>query len=329
MKPIIGITMGDPAGVGPELCLRVLNERRVLRKCVPVVFGDANVLRRVAAKCHIPFRTPITPLEEWTHAKPLPFPLVVDCDSFDDTRIKPGKVQVACGRAAYIYIKEAAAAAVSGRVAAIATAPINKEALSLAGVPFPGHTEMLASLTGSKRICMMMACDDMAVSLVTIHVPFAAVPKLITGPQIASVIELTCDAMNRLGRKKPHIVVCGLNPHSGEHGLFGKEEQTIIAPAIAKARAKGLNIEGPLPADTAFLPDRRKQTDAYVVMYHDQGLIPFKMLAFDRGVNITLGLPIVRTSVDHGTAFDIAWKGKASPESLVQSVLWAVRLSSF
>ena len=167
----------------------------------------------------------------------------------------------------------------------------------------------------------------MAVSLVTIHVPYAAVPKLITQKRIADVIELTCDAMKRLGRKKPHIVVCGLNPHSGENGLFGKEEQNIIAPVVQKARAKGLNIEGPLPADTAFLPEKRKKADAYVVMYHDQGLIPFKMLAFDRGVNITLGLPIVRTSVDHGTAFDIAWKSEASPESLIQSILWAVRLS--
>jgi 4-hydroxythreonine-4-phosphate dehydrogenase len=324
---VIAVTMGDPAGVGPELCLRLLRDRRVAAKCLLVVFGDAGVLRSVSQRCLIPFRTPIVPLRDWKRAKPQPFPVVVDCGSIDDKHVKPGRVQAACGRAAYTYIKEAAAAAMSGRIAAIATAPINKESLSLARVPYPGHTEMLAALTGAKHFCMMMACDSMAVSLATIHVPYSEVPGLLTRRQVGLTMELTNKAMKRLGVKNPRLVVCGLNPHAGENGLFGNEERRIIVPAVRVARAKGMNVEGPLPPDTAFLPQRRKRTDAYIVMYHDQGLIPFKMLAFDKGVNITLGLPIVRTSVDHGTAFDIAWKGKASPESLIQSVLWAVRLA--
>jgi 4-phospho-D-threonate 3-dehydrogenase / 4-phospho-D-erythronate 3-dehydrogenase len=323
----IAVTMGDPAGVGPELCLRLLRDRRIAGVCLPVILGDAGVLRRVAQRCRIPFDTPIVALRGWKQTKALPFPVIVHCDSIESEAVKPGKVQAACGRAAFAYIKEATAAAMSGRVAAIATAPINKESLSLARVPYPGHTEMLASLTGAKHVCMMMACDGMAVSLATIHVPYSEVPGLLTRKQIGNTIELTNAAMKKLGLRNPKLVVCGLNPHAGEHGLFGNEERDIIEPAVRKARAKGMNVEGPLPPDTAFLPRRRKATDAYIVMYHDQGLIPFKMLAFDKGVNITLGLPIVRTSVDHGTAFDIAWKGKASPESLVQSVLWAARLA--
>jgi 4-phospho-D-threonate 3-dehydrogenase / 4-phospho-D-erythronate 3-dehydrogenase len=319
--------MGDPAGVGPELCLRLLRDRRVAAKCLPVIFGNAGVLRELARRCRIPFRTTIVPLYEWKREKPLPFPVVVDCGFIDGRRVRPGKVQAACGRAAYGYIKEAAAAAMSGRVAAIATAPINKEAMNLANVPYPGHTEMLAAITGAKHVCMMMACDGMAVSLVTIHVPYSEVPGLLTRTRIARTIGLTDKAMRRLGVRNPRLVVCGLNPHAGENGMFGNEERKVIVPAVRSARAKGMNVEGPLPPDTAFLPGRRRTTDAYIVMYHDQGLIPFKMLAFDKGVNITLGLPIVRTSVDHGTAFDIAWKGKASPESLIQSVLWAVKLA--
>jgi 4-hydroxythreonine-4-phosphate dehydrogenase len=174
---------------------------------------------------------------------------------------------------------------------------------------------------------MMLASDALTVSLVTTHTALAAVPRLLTPERIVDVIRLTADAMRRLGRRSPRIVVCGLNPHGGEGGLFGREEITAIRPAVQRARRSGLNVEGPLPPDTAFLRERRRATDAYVAMYHDQGLIPFKMLAFDRGVNVTLGLPIVRTSPDHGTAFDIAWKGKASPNSMIQSVLLALRLA--
>jgi 4-hydroxythreonine-4-phosphate dehydrogenase len=173
----------------------------------------------------------------------------------------------------------------------------------------------------------MMASSELIVSLATIHVALERVKGLLTRRGILEVILLTADALRRLGRRVPSIAVCGLNPHAGEHGIFGDEERRIIAPAIAEARAKGLRVEGPLPPDTAFLPPKRRAVDAYVAMYHDQGLIPFKLLAFERGVNITLGLPIVRTSVDHGTAFDIAWQGKASAASLIESIRWAARLA--
>ena len=215
-----------------------------------------------------------------------------------------------------------------GWTAAVVTAPIHKESLRLAGIPYPGHTEILAELTGTDRFCMMLASDEITVSLVTTHTAYGDVTAQISKDRIREVIDLTVAALKRLGKPRPRITVCALNPHAGEHGLFGDEEKRIVEPAVRAARKTGLRVTGPLPPDTAFLPARRKGTDAYVVMYHDQGLIPFKMLAFDKGVNITLGLPIVRTSVDHGTAFDIAWKGKASPNSLMQAVLWAVRLVS-
>jgi len=326
-KPIIGITMGDPAGIGPELCLRVLDEPEVLQQCVPVIFGDMTVLSRVARTCGLSEPACTIPLREWTKKQKIGKPVVVDCGGIEGQAVRPGEIQAACGHAAYVYIEAAINAATAGHIAAIATAPINKESLQLAGIPYPGHTEMLAALTGAERVCMMLASTEITVSLVTTHVGYAEVPAQLTRDRILDVIELTVGVMKRLGKPLPRIAVCGLNPHGGEHGLFGCEEQEIVEPAVVEARRKGLAVAGPLPPDTAFLPEKRKKVDAYIVMYHDQGLIPFKMLAFDKGVNITLGLPIIRTSVDHGTAFDIAWKGKASANSLIQSVLWAVKLS--
>jgi 4-hydroxythreonine-4-phosphate dehydrogenase len=318
--------MGDPAGIGPELCLRALRARPVARSGVPVIFGDAGVLRRVAAVTGLAFTAEVVPLAEF-RPRSIPGPAVVDCGVVKAAEVRPGRVSAACGRAAARYIREAVGAALAGRVAAVATAPIHKQALHRAGFTFPGHTEFLAALTGAKRSCMMMASSELIVSLATIHVALERVKGLLTRRGILEVILLTADALRRLGRRVPSIAVCGLNPHAGEHGIFGDEERRIIAPAIAEARAKGLRVEGPLPPDTAFLPPKRRAVDAYVAMYHDQGLIPFKLLAFERGVNITLGLPIVRTSVDHGTAFDIAWQGKASAASLIESIRWAARLA--
>jgi len=325
--PIIGISMGDPAGVGPELCLRALADGELRGLCVPVVFGDPRVLRRVAEQCALPFACECVIAGYWPRAGDLGAPCVVACTELEPDAIVPGEVQEACGRTAYACVEAAANAAIGGSIDAMVTAPINKASLKLAGVPLPGHTEILAALTGTDRYCMMMACDELAVSLATIHVGLARVPACLNTARIVDVIELTADAMGRFGRKDPLIAVCALNPHAGEHGLFGPEEQQIIQPAIDMARGKGVRIEGPMVPDVAFLPERRESIDAYVVMYHDQGLIPFKMLAFDKGVNITLGLPIVRTSVDHGTAFDIAWQGKASAGSMIEAVKWAVRLS--
>ena len=326
-RPTIGITMGDPAGVGPELCLCILRNSRVLRQCVPVVFADAKVLKRVAQICRMTFTAKVVPLEMWRREPYAKHPLVVDCCSLHGTGFRPGRIQEACGRAAYAYIEVGVEAAMRGWTAAVVTAPIHKESMRLAGIPHPGHTEILAELTGTDRVCMMLASDEITVSLVTTHTPYGDVTAQISKARILEVIRLTVDAMRRIGNTRPRITVCALNPHAGEHGLFGDEEQSLVEPAVRAARKAGFCVTGPLPPDTAFIPRQRQVTDAYVVMYHDQGLIPFKMLAFDKGVNITLGLPIVRTSVDHGTAFDIAWKGKASPNSLIQAILWAVKLA--
>jgi 4-hydroxythreonine-4-phosphate dehydrogenase len=199
--------------------------------------------------------------------------------------------------------------------------------LHAAGLPFPGHTEILAARTRAERSCMMLTSDSITCSLVTVHVGYREVPGLLTEQAILDTIELSAAAMERIRGRKPKLLVCGLNPHAGEHGLFGhREEETIITPAIDAARAKGIDVSGPLPPDTAFLPKFRAACDCYICMYHDQGLIPLKALAFDEAVNVTLGLPIVRTSVDHGTAFDIAWQGKADVSSLVHAVKLAVKL---
>lgn len=327
-KPLIAVSQGDPAGIGPELCLRILRNRTVLSRCVPIVFGDANVLKRAAHACNLPAPEQVIPLRAWPPRTVPTTGTVVDCKACDAGSLVPGQISGACGHAAYAYIEAAVRATLSGDVSAIATAPIHKESLHLAQVPFPGHTEILAHLTGTKRFCMMLACEELAVSLATIHIALADVPRSLSPERVAAVIALTHEALRRLGKQNPRLTVLGLNPHAGEHGLFGREDEDIVRPAVDAARRSGLNVQGPLPSDTAFIDRQRNATDAYVAMYHDQGLIPFKMLAFDRGVNLTLGLPIVRTSVDHGVAFDIAWQGKASANSLTQSLLWAARLAT-
>ncbi|MBN1909261.1 MAG: 4-hydroxythreonine-4-phosphate dehydrogenase PdxA [Pirellulales bacterium] len=329
-KPKIAVTMGDPAGVGPELCLRLLGEAEMAESCVPVVFGDAGVLRRVGQACGLAVPGRVISLDQWLAAcQTLDGPAVLDCQAIDAAKVRPGEVAAACGRAAFDYIQRAIDAARAGQVDAVATGPIHKEALHAAGIDYPGHTEIFAQRCGAARICMMLTSDEITVSLVTTHLGYGSVPKELTTVRVLEVIELTEDVMRRLRERPVRLVVCGLNPHAGEHGLFGnREEEEIIAPAVERAQRSGLNVEGPLPPDTAFVPSRRERTDAYVCMYHDQGLIPLKMLAFDRGVNVTLGLPIVRTSVDHGTAMDIAWQGTASPSSLFEAVRLAARLAS-
>jgi 4-hydroxythreonine-4-phosphate dehydrogenase len=252
---------------------------------------------------------------------------VVDLACVSANEVVPGQVSAACGTAAYRCVEAALREVRAGSVAGLVTAPLNKQALHLAGIPHPGHTEILAALTGTRRYCMTLASDRITTSLVTTHTSLASVPGTLNTTAILEVIRLTAAAMWRLRGRPPRLAVCALNPHGGENGLFGDEESRHIAPAVAQARAEDLDIEGPLAPDTAFLPSRLDRTDAYICMYHDQGLIPFKMLAFETGVNITLGLPIVRTSPDHGTAFDIAWTGKANPGSMRQAILYAARLA--
>lgn len=326
-KPVVAVTMGDPAGVGPELCLRLLREASVLGICRPVIFGDADVLRRVADALNWPFDEVLVAgsLEE-AAALPsaiwhLPVPGLPES-------LRPGHFTAETGAASFHYIEKAIAAVQGRQVAGVTTGPINKGALNAAGIDFPGHTEIFAERTGADKWCMMQWSEIVTCTFVTCHVGYAEVPALLTKERILDVIELTAAALRRLGIADPRLVVCGLNPHAGEGGLFGEgEEEHSVLPAVHAARTRGHTVVGPLPADTCFIPSRRRVTDAFVCLYHDQGHIPLKALAFDSAVNTTLGLPVIRTSVDHGTAGDIAWQGKADAGSLFAAVHLAVRLS--
>ncbi len=330
-RPRIAVTMGDPAGVGPEICLDLLNNAALTAQCTPVIFGNAAVLEKCADATGRP-RPELVVEPGSASFSDIDAPAVLNFPDPELDHLVPGEISRATGRASYNYIMAAIDAALAGDVDAVATAPIHKEALNSAGVAHPGHTEIFAERTGAERSCMMLTSEQLTCSLVTVHVGYGEVPALLSIDRISEVIDLTRSAMRRIRNlpddQEPRLVVCGLNPHAGEGGLFGNnEEENFIVPAIERARADGAIIEGPLPPDTAFLDWRREQTDAHVCMYHDQGLIPLKTLAFDRAINITLGLPIVRTSVDHGTALDIAWQNKANPRSLFEAVSLAARLS--
>ena len=326
--PLIAVTMGDPAGVGPEVCLQILANAEVREFATVVVFGDAAILAACAEKTGLPKAPQVIREDEWdTIHRDLDEPAVLDLAGFDDSGFVPGIVSAMTGAAGYRYVMKSIEAALAGQIDGVATAPLNKEALRAAGVLYPGHTEIFADKTGAKRSCMFQYSDEVRASFVTVHVGYGEVPALLTVERILDVIELTAEAMQRIRGTKPKLAVLGLNPHAGEHGLFGNgEEETIIIPAIEAARARGITIEGPLPPDTAFIPAKRHSTDAFICMYHDQGHIPLKALAFDTAVNTTLGLPIIRTSVDHGTACDIAWQGKAKGSSLVEAVRLAAKM---
>ena len=327
--PRIAITMGDPAGIGPEIALQVEKLEALQQWCVPIIFGDAKVLSRVAERLQLGF-TPLVIDADSGRSKfgELSEPCIYDLDVIGESDFTIGQVNAATGRAAYRYIEASIDAAIAGDVAAVATGPINKADFHLAAVPLPGHTEIFAAKTAAERTCMMLTSREITCSLVTAHVGIRDVPGLLSVERIRDVIELTHDALGRIEVPHRKIVVCGLNPHAGEGGLFGgQEEERFIVPAIDSARQAGIEVEGPLPSDTAFLPERRDATGAYVCLYPEQGLIPLKTLAFDRAVNVTLALPNVRTSVDHGTALDIAWQGKASTTSMERAVELAVRLA--
>ncbi len=328
-KPRIAVTMGDPAGVGPEICLRLLANAEVMQTCTPIVFGDAALLARCARQAGLPPPKRILSQFDWhDQVAGLDEGAVLDLAALQTEGFQPGVVSAATGSAAYRYIEKSIEAALAGDVDAVSTAPMNKEALKAAGHDYPGHTEIFADKTGSNRWCMMQYSDEITCTFITVHCGYAEVPKLLTVERILEVIELTYEGLKRIRGKTPKIVVLGLNPHAGENGLFGnREEETLVIPAMEAARAKGIVCEGPIPPDTAFLPARRKATDAFVCLYHDQGHIPVKALAFDSAVNTTLGLPVIRTSVDHGTACDIAWQGKANPSSLFHAVDLATKMA--
>ena len=334
-KPRLALTLGDCAGIGPELALRALADPGLFDSCQLIVYGNADILRRVASSSGIPFPTDAVIIaRDQECAPPLPEDrhVILDFPFEEAVSIRPGQVQAACGRQAHEWICAAVRDIQGGRADALVTAPINKEALHAAGIDFPGHTELLAHLTGGAVPCMAFHSERLFLSLATIHEAIHDVPRLLTVPSLLHTIRLTSAACGRFSdNPNPHIGVLALNPHAGENGLFGQEERDVITPAIEAARSEGFRVSGPLVPDTAFtwiLTGAPSTFDGYVAMYHDQGLIPFKMIAFDTGVNVTLGLPVIRTSPDHGTAFDLAWKGRASPTSLTCAIRLAARLTS-
>jgi 4-hydroxythreonine-4-phosphate dehydrogenase len=318
--------MGDPAGIGPEICLDLLNDPEIANLCAPIVFGDSSVLQSCAEKTHKSFDIiEISESQLGESSKQG----ILNLGLMNVNQLNPGTADANTGRATYGYVTSAIDACLGKKVDAIVTCPANKEAMQAGGVTQPGHTEIFAEHTSTEKFCMAFFSDEISCSLVTVHCGYSEVPLLLSFERIYDVISLTRQAHQKLLGREPRLAVCGLNPHAGENGLFGnREEEDVILPAIEKARNEGMKLLGPLPPDTAFTSSIRKSTDAYVCMYHDQGLIPVKALAFEEAVNVTLGLPIIRTSVDHGTALDIAWQGKADPSSLKSALRLAVRMSS-
>jgi 4-phospho-D-threonate 3-dehydrogenase / 4-phospho-D-erythronate 3-dehydrogenase len=325
-RPIIGITMGDAAGIGPEVVMKALAVPEVYEMCRPLVVGDAGRLRK-AAKI-VGSKLSVRPVDGPEDAK---FRLgEVDCV---DLAIIPddlpfGKLSAIAGDAAFKFIQRAVELAMAGRIDGICTAPLNKEALHAGGHKFPGHTELLASLSGTKEVSMMLSTPKMRVIHVTTHIGLIDAIEKIEPGLVERTISRGHDALVRAGMARPRIAVCGINPHAGEGGLFGRgEEEKKLLPGIEAARARGIQVEGPLPADTLFFRAGRGDFDLVVAMYHDQGHGPVKVLGLEAGVNITIGLPFVRTSVDHGTAFDIAGTGKADERSMIQALRDAVALA--
>jgi 4-hydroxythreonine-4-phosphate dehydrogenase len=335
----IGISIGDPAGIGPEVAIRAAARIDEFPDVDLVLIGDAALLRRVASEVGLPLLA-IQWIGDWDQVAAKK----ANHDATDQSRVSifsagdlsadtviPGQWTAVTGEASYRWVCVAAKAAIDGHLDAMVTGPIQKEAWHAAGIDYPGHTELLAELTSRSRVRMMLTSDELSCVLATVHIPLADVASRLTSEDVYEAIELGVIALEKKCRRKfnatPRVTVCGLNPHAGEHGLMShQEEEQIIVPAIFRAKAEGYDVTGPLSPDTAFVPARRKITDVYVCMYHDQGLIPLKALAFDDAVNVTLGLPIVRTSVDHGTAMDIAWTGKASESSLMAAIRMASEL---
>jgi 4-hydroxythreonine-4-phosphate dehydrogenase len=287
--PVIAITAGDPAGIGPEIATKAARDPRVVHACRPVIYGPHTAADLAA------------------------FPA--------------GRVDAAAGRAAHDAIVAAVHDALAGAVDGIATAPINKAAFAAAGLTWRGHTELLAHLCGVERVAMMFWSERLRVVLATVHIPLSDVPAATTRDRLLDVIRLTAASLPAFGVASPRLALAGVNPHAGESGLLGMEEVREMSPAVAAARAEGLDVSGPFPADTIFVRAARGEFDVVIAAYHDQGLVPVKLLAFGRAVNVTLGLPIVRTSVDHGTAFDIARTGLADEGSMIEAVLLAARLA--
>jgi 4-hydroxythreonine-4-phosphate dehydrogenase len=324
--PVIGITMGDPTGIGPEIIVKALSTEEPFRVCRPVVFGDQEALLRAIQVQNLSVTLEAIdriPRDGYLPQKVFFFPLT----QLDVPSLRFGQPDQACGEAMVRYVKEAVKRAKNRELNAITTCPINKKAMNEAGYSFPGHTELLAHLVGAPSVAMMFLGSKWRIVLVTIHLPLKDVSRWISKDRILSTLRLADEGMKKhFGIPHPKIAVLGLNPHCGEEGLLGEEEKREIVPAIAEAKVLGMEAEGPFPADSFFNMSGRHDFDAVVAMYHDQGLIPIKMLDFKEAVNFTLGLPFIRTSVDHGTAYDIAGKGLADPTNLIKAILTAANL---
>jgi len=324
--PLITITMGDPAGIGPEVILKTLLRDDVYQVCRPIVLGDINVLRMVSEKLGpLSFHIIKTPSEVTGSPELVD---IIPVSNLKKSLFIPGQPTINGGKAMVDYIVKAVDLNKDGQASAMVTCPISKELMHKAGYRFDGHTELLAQLTNTRDYVMMMASERLRVSLATIHCALREVPQRLNKGLILKTIRLTYRALEEdFAIKRPHMAVAGLNPHAGEAGLFGLEDKEIIRPAVDEAKNDGLLVDGPFPADTIFYHAMNGRFDAVVAMYHDQGLIPVKLLSFSDSVNITLGLPIIRTSVDHGTAYDIAGKGVADPSSLIAAIRMAAKIA--
>lgn len=325
-KPIVGITMGDAAGIGPEIIVKALADPAVYQMCRPLVIGDAKMLERanrITGAGLSVSRVSDAGTANYEHG-------VIDCLDLDllPEDLPFGQVSAQAGDAAFRFLEKAIELAKSGEIDAICTAPLNKEALHKGGHIYPGHTEILAELTNTKDVSMMLSAPKLRVIHVTTHVGLIDAVKMITPERVYKVIVLAHETLKKAGISSPKIAVCGINPHAGENGLFGYgEEEEKVVPAVRQAQQEGIDVVGPLPADTLFFRATRGDFDIVVAMYHDQGHGPVKVLGLEAGVNITVGLPIIRTSVDHGTAFDIAGKGVADELSMKEAIRQAVELA--
>jgi 4-hydroxythreonine-4-phosphate dehydrogenase len=319
----IAITMGEPGGIGPEVIVKSLSSSDIRDYCTPIVIGNAGILQEAVKLAGLPLK--VQPVFNVSDVKPLKGTIAA-MNVKSPSRFKKGAASKNAGRAVVQYIQRAVEMALKKEVKSIVTAPLSKESLKLAGFQWRGHTELLAELTNTKEFTMMFVSDKLKLILSTLHVPLRDVPDVIKEKLVFKTIVLATKGAEMIGIKKPRIAVAGLNPHAGESGLLGKEEMRAIIPAVNNARKKGFNVSGPYPPDVVFYKAYNGYFDIVVSMYHDQGLIPFKMLAFDSGVNVTVGLPIIRTSPDHGTGFDIAWKNIANPSSMLEAIKLASKL---
>lgn len=337
--PIIAITMGDPAGIGPEICIKALSHEEVYAQCRPLIVGDAAIMQRTVDLLGL--RMTVRPIAEVAEAR-FSFGTidVLDLHCIELSSFRYGEVQPQCGDAAFRFVTRAIDLALRDEVDATVTAPLNKAALNAAGHHFDGHTEIYATYTHTRKYAMLLADEHLRVIHVSTHVSLRKACDLVKKDRIIEVTELITDACRQFGIPNPHIGISGLNPHAGENGLFGDEEEREIIPAVDKLKARGFNVDGPLPPDSVFAKARCGQYDGCVAMYHDQGHIAFKVAGFNwnaetgrmdsvKGVNITLGLPIIRVSVDHGTAFDVAGRGVANEDALLLSIDYATRMALY